>query len=423
MEKEALSPAPGEAARKFDNDSSSYSSEDVEKEKEKQKEAGLQVPQGPRQVSFRDVDQDDSQSGQTLTAANTNNTGYVTAQEDVDMVGSLQATHDNTNGDRPHLSQRATTQTSAALTTTRSLPPLKRKETKMMQKHAHPWEHLGITLGLPAILLFDIVVPCIIYYTWFYRHRNRWVRACREQYSATTDLRNTCPISKPQFDEDIMGYAIISFGAGELWILIARVWRLYFRSEDCAPLLSRSKWELDATSWVYGVAMILALIPFVVGSSLVMPHLYLYSPSCLMGFLGILMVITTCHPFKIPIGINSHARGTGLRPFIYYAAEDFIAVDGLQDREFRVRYNDRYENNKAFRRMFLYLTLWWILGVCVYIGAVSAVIWTLEFHIAFGLSLGVLFSYIAVWAACSAIYVKWEIAREHRMFDAGQYDG
>lgn len=193
--------------------------------------------------------------------------------------------------------------------------------------------------------------------------------------------------------------------------------------EDCAPLLSRNKWELDATSWVYGVAMILALIPFVVGSSLVMPHLYLYLPSCLMGFLGVLMLITTCHPFKIPIGINSHARGTSLRPFIYYAAEDFIAVDGLQDCEFRVRYNDRYETNKAFRRMFLYLTLWWILGVAVYIGAVSAVIWTCEFHIAFGLSLGVLFAYIAVWAAASAIYIKWGIRREHRLFEEGKFDG
>lgn len=73
--------------------------------------------------------------------------------------------------------------------------------------------------------------------------------------------------------------------------------------------------------------------------------------------------------------------------------------------------------------MFLYLTIWWIFGVCVYIGAVSAVIWTLEFHIAFGLSLGVLFGYIAVWAGASALYVKWEIAREHKMFDEGKFDG
>lgn len=47
----------------------------------------------------------------------------------------------------------------------RSLPPLKREETRLAQKEAHPWQHLGITLGLPMIIIFDIVVPCIIYYS------------------------------------------------------------------------------------------------------------------------------------------------------------------------------------------------------------------------------------------------------------------
>lgn len=166
--------------------------------------------------------------------------------------------------------------------------------------------------------------------------------------------------------------------------------------------------------------MILALIPFIVGSSLTIPKLYLYGPTFIMGFLGILMVITTLIPFKIPIGINSHARGSGLRPFIYYAAEDFIAVDGLQDREFRIRYNERYESSKAFRRMFVWLTLWWELGVCVYIGAVSAVIWTVEFHIAFGLSFGVLFAYIACWAGGTVLLVKFETKRQNKLYEAGK---
>lgn len=294
----------------------------------------------------------------------------------------------------------------------RSLPPLRRKETKLAQKEAHPWQHLGITLGLPMILLFDLVIPCIIYYTWYNKHRGQWQRQCREEYPD-----RDCPIPKPEYDKDILGYAIICFGFGELWILMARVWRLVFRQEECAPLLSRNRWELDATSWVYGVAMITALIPFVVGSSLELPHLYLYSPSFIMGFLGILMVITTFVPFKIPIGINSQGRGTRLRPFIYYAAEDFMAVDGLQDREFRVRYNERYESNSMFRRFFLYLTLWWLLGVCIYIGCVSAVIWTLEFHYAFGVSFGILFSYIAIWAVVTAVWVKLEMKREHLAYE------
>ncbi|KAF7856195.1 uncharacterized protein EAF02_011454 [Botrytis sinoallii] len=281
---------------------------------------------------------------------------------------------------------------------------------KLAQKNPKPTDHLSITIGPAVILLSDIVFPCIIYYVWFDIHRARWAKSC-EAYP-----KNECPLEKPEYDKDILGYAIICFGFGELYILIVRVLRLLKHRDLCAPLLSRSKWELDATSWVYGVSMLMALIPFVVGSELEIPELYLYSPGFLMSFLGIVMVISLI-PFKIPIGINSHARGSPMRPFIYYAAEDFIAVDGLQDREFRVRYNARYDSSPGFRRMFLHLTLWWIFGVMVYLGCLSAVIWSLEFHYAFGLSLGVLFAYLAIWATSSYFWVDRVMKKERRAYE------
>jgi hypothetical protein len=283
---------------------------------------------------------------------------------------------------------------------------------KLAQKNPKPTEHLSITIGPPVIILLDLIVPCIIYYTWHGTQASNWRRDC-SSYIANNQ---TCPIAFPEFDKDILGYAIISFGMGELYILVARVCRLFYHRDECAPLLSRSKWELDATAWVYGVAMIVALIPFVVGSSLVIPELYLYGPSFLMAFLGVLMVVTFV-PFPIPIGINSHARGTPLRPFIYYAAEDFIAVDGLQDREFRVRYNTRWSHSKGFRRLFRLLTLWWLVGVCVYIGSASAIIWTLKFHYAFGLTFGILFAYIIIWSIATYVAVRIEMARERRRYE------
>jgi hypothetical protein len=60
-----------------------------------------------------------------------------------------------------------------------------------------------------------------------------------------------------------------------------------------------------------------------------------------------------------------------------------------------------------------------MLGISVYIGCLSAVIWTLPFHMAFGLSLGVLFSWIARWAATTFVWVKIEIEREHKAYEAG----
>lgn len=263
------------------------------------------------------------------------------------------------------------------------------------------------------ILMFDLIVPIIIYYSWFNYHRVRRNRDCRQQHGGT----HGCPIPLREYDRDILGFAIISFGLGELWILIARVHRLWVHRDVCAPLLSRNRWELDATSWVYGVALIMGLIPFVIGSELEIPQLYLYSPSCIMAFLGGLMLLTTILPIKIPIGINSHARGSVIRPFIYYAAEDFIAVDGLQDREFRVRYNERYETNRRFRRFFVYLTLFWIFGVLVYIGTASAIIWKVKFHYAFGLTFGNLFAWIFVWAGITYFWVKWEMKKEHEEYE------
>lgn len=294
----------------------------------------------------------------------------------------------------------------------REAPNTSRPYEKLAQKSPKLTDHLSITIGPPIIIFFDIVVPCIIYYVWYNIKRSQWEDDCRSY----TDRSVTCPLAKPDFDKRINGYAIISFGFGELYILIARVYRLINQRDECAPLLSRSVWELDATSWVYGVSMICALIPFVISSSQSIPKLYLYSPAFLMAFLGVIMVVTLI-PVKIPIGINSHARGTALRPFIYYAAEDFIAVDGLQDRGFRVRYNARYDSSKAFRRMFVGLTLWWIFGICVYIGCLSAVIWTLEFHYAFGSSLGVLFAYIIIWAAVSYYWVQIEMDRQCKTHD------
>lgn len=262
------------------------------------------------------------------------------------------------------------------------------------------------------IIIFDLLVPCIIYYAWFKKSRSQCLSDCQDY--------EKCCFAKAEFDKHILGYAIISFGLGELYVLAARIYRLLWHQKECAPLLSRSRWELDATSWVYGVSMICALIPFVIGSSKEIPTLYLYSPAFLMTFLGILMLITLV-PFNIPIGIDSQPRGTPLRPFIYYAAEDFVAVDGLQDREFRIRLNLRYDSSKAFRRMFLFLTIWWIFGVCVYLSCLSAIIWTLEFHFAFGLSLGTLFAYIIVWAVTSYFWIQAEMKREQKAYERSRF--
>lgn len=66
---------------------------------------------------------------------------------------------------------------------------------------------------------------------------------------------------------------------------------------------------------------------------------------------------------------------------------------------------------------FLWLTLWWTVGVVIYLGCLSVIIWTLEIHYAFGMSLGVLFGYIAVWGIVTYLWVQIEMDRERKQYE------
>lgn len=249
-------------------------------------------------------------------------------------------------------------------------------------------DQISIIVGPFVIIFCDLVVPCIIYYSWL----------------------SANPLD-PGYDKDILGWAILPFGLGELYILVVRVYRLIKYRDECAPLLSRHWWELDATSFIYAAALIAGLIPFIVGSSLAIPQLYLYSPGLYMAFLMFWALLSVV-PFKTPVRINSEERGHRMRPLVFYAAEDFFAVDGWQRRDFRIRYRQRYDSSIMFQKMLFELTVWWISGFIVYLGCLSAVIWKNPFHIAFGLSLGLLFAFIITWAICTYIYVQLALERE-----------
>lgn len=249
-------------------------------------------------------------------------------------------------------------------------------------------DQISIILGPFVILACDLVIPCIIYYIWLANH----------------------PLD-PGYEEEIMGYAVLSFGLGEAYILVVRVYRLIKYRDECGPLLSEHWWELDATSWIYAAALLAGLIPFVVGSALEIPQLYLYSPGIYMAFLWFWAALSLI-PFRSPVRINSEKAGHRMRPLVYYAAEDFFAVDGWQKREFRQKYRERYDTSIMFRKMIFELTIWWFAGIIVYIGCLSAVIWNNPFHIAFGLSLGLLFAWIIFWAICTYVYVQLALERE-----------
>ncbi|KIW03638.1 uncharacterized protein PV09_05388 [Verruconis gallopava] len=271
----------------------------------------------------------------------------------------------------------------------------------LTNKNVNLMDHLSIVIGPPVILILDLVVPCAIYYSWLHIERKKW-------------RQGGMLGPKPVYNEHILGLSIISFGFGELYILIVRIVRLIKDWEGCAPLLSKHKWELDATCWVYGSALLVALIPFTVATTArneVIPWLYLWSPGFLMAFLGLVAVVTLI-PIKIPVRINSDPKGSRMKPIVYYAAEDFISVDNFQGRAFRKRFRQRYEANPRIRRMILHLTLFWIGGICMYNGLIAAIVFNLEFEYAWGTSLGVLFAWILSWAGTTFLWVRRIVDRE-----------
>ncbi|CAN8100859.1 unnamed protein product [Discula destructiva] len=269
-----------------------------------------------------------------------------------------------------------------------AMPSIPIPEMQKLTTNVPAKDQISIILGPFVILFCDLIIPCIIYYAWRGAH-----------------------LQGPEFDEEILGLAVLSFGIGEAYILVVRVWRLVKYKDECAPLLSKHRWELDATSWIYAAALLAGLIPFVVGSTLEIPELYLYSPGIYMAFLGFWALLSLI-PFRLPVRVNSDEKGEWMQPLVYYAAEDFFAVDGWLKTEFRVKYRQRYATSIMFRKMIFEITVWWIAGIIVYIGCLAAVIFKNPFHVAFGLSLGVLFAFIVLWAICTYVYVQLALERE-----------
>ncbi|GKT43554.1 zinc metalloproteinase nas-7 [Colletotrichum spaethianum] len=287
-------------------------------------------------------------------------------------------------------------------------------ELEPLTKYVDWTEHISISIGPFVILFFDLALPVCIYYSWLRARRNDRRAACQGAYDAGVE----CGLPPVQTIESrILGFAIIAFGFGEVYILVVRVYRLIARWEECAPLLSKHWWELDATTWVYTLGLIAALVPFVCSTTVYEPFvvewLYLYAPAFMFMVLDVIAFLTLI-PIKIPFRINSDPKGSRLKPIVYYAAEDFFAVDGAQNREFRKKYVERYEKSMMFRKMILELTLFWIGGCTCYIGYVAAMIWNLEFERAFGSTLGVLFGWIIIWGVSARFWIEYAIKREQK---------
>jgi hypothetical protein len=256
-----------------------------------------------------------------------------------------------------------------------------------------PWtKKTSIIVCTLGLLFFDLVLPCIIYYT----------------ISACTDLGI----------EINLGISCASLGLGELMELPLRGYRLYKDPSKYAPLGQNSKWGFDFLFWWYLIATVIGIVPYVISTCLEEPVLWLFlmTPGLLVGFV-VLTAAVSAVPFRLPFRVSSDDRGERCKPFVYYVMEDFIAVDAGQMRIYREELRARWNASPVFRRLLWDVNMWWTLGGSTFIGGLAGMTWGLEFNLAYGLSFGMLFAWIGVWALGSIWMVRRDLRREREWFN------
>jgi hypothetical protein len=264
-----------------------------------------------------------------------------------------------------------------------------------------PWDKktsiIVCTLGL---LFFDLVLPCVIYYAL--------------AYLTSLDI------------EVNLGISCASLGLGEMMELPLRGYRLIKHRARYAPLGQEAKWGFDFLFWWYLIATVIGIVPYIISTSLDGPVLWLFlmTPGFLSGF-AVLTAAISAFPFRLPCRVSSNAKGERCKPFVYYVIEDFVAVDAGQMRGYREELRERWNASPVFRRLIWDVNLWWIAGGVVFTGSLAGITWGCSFNVAYGLSFGVLFVWIGIWALGTWWWVGGELRRECEWFArrAGSIDG
>jgi hypothetical protein len=255
-----------------------------------------------------------------------------------------------------------------------------------------PWDkRTNIILCTIALLFFDLIMPCILYYT----------------LNSITDLDI----------EVILAISCACLGLGELLELPLRGYLLVKHHTIYAPLGQDAKWGFDFLFWWYLVATVIGIVPYVISTSLDSPILWLFlmTPAFLVGF-AIATTAVSMIPFRLPCRVSSDARGERCKPFVYYVIEDFVAVDAGQTRRYREELRARWTASPVFRRLIWDINLWWTVGGVVFIAALAGITWGMDFSVAYGLSFGMLFIWIGIWALGSLLWVQRGLRREREWF-------
>lgn len=221
--------------------------------------------------------------------------------------------------------------------------------------------------------------------------------------------------------------AVFSISTGTLGFVsvveyFRRFWHLWRNGSTCRVIGAR-RWYLDWFQWNMSVGWIAVMVELIVGTVPSEPPIRLLAmPSATMCYaFGIELLIVDAMRllnFRAPLRISSLPRGSPLRPGIYSIIEDVIAVDGSGGTEFRQRLNLRYQASHHFRRMLHRITLFWAFGACAVAVLTTVLIFTLGRDAAYVVGWTVPYIWAAIWALVTTFWVKAELKKEERMWQA-----
>lgn len=267
-----------------------------------------------------------------------------------------------------------------------------------------------IVLGVGLLFFFDVAVPLILYYVLQYR----------------TGLD----------DQDVLGYACLSVGIGELLELPIRAWRLWRRPKTYNGIGCDNRWAFDFLFWWYMIATVIGIVPYAVATSLPsgkpLYKVFLMVPGMVVGFASLVCLASLLprgrhtrigahdYGFRSPVRLSSDPRGTAMKPFVFYVIEDFMAVDCRQGRPWRAACHARYAASEPFRKLMWDLTMFWGVGGCVFTGVLAAFTWATPFSFAYGASFVWLFLWMMLWVGLSLPLVAHSLRAERLWFKEQQ---
>ncbi|KII93309.1 hypothetical protein PLICRDRAFT_102084 [Plicaturopsis crispa FD-325 SS-3] len=131
-----------------------------------------------------------------------------------------------------------------------------------------------------------------------------------------------------------------------------------------------------------------------------------------IGLLFVLSAILHQTKSKLPFNMSSTAKGEPWPPAVFTFMEDAVAVEGRGERKYREDLRARYDASPLFRSMLLHVTWLWGLGLLGIAVVSTALVFTLQEDIAFGIGWGLPYAFILLWSLVTIVYVHIALGRE-----------